>query len=64
MGSEMLRGVYPERSEGLSMTEPALKMKILHRARGGARHPACAIHVLTCMIVPAWLGLQEVNRFS
>ena len=31
MGSEMLRGVYPERSEGLSMTVPALVVKIHNR---------------------------------
>ncbi len=35
MGTEMLRGVYPERSEGLSMTAPILVVKIHHRARVG-----------------------------
>ncbi len=30
MGREMLRGVYPERSEGLSMTVPALIVKNHH----------------------------------
>ncbi len=28
MGREMLHGVYPERSEGLSMTLPVLVVKI------------------------------------
>jgi hypothetical protein len=32
MGTEMLRGVYPERSEGLSMTFPVLGVKFHHRA--------------------------------
>ena len=32
MGSEMLRGVYPERREGLSMTGPGLIIKSHHRA--------------------------------
>ncbi len=36
MGTEMLRGVYPERSEGLSMTIPVVVVKIHPRARGGA----------------------------
>ncbi len=31
MGSEMLRGVYPERNEGLSMTLPVLVVKVHHR---------------------------------
>jgi hypothetical protein len=31
MGTEMLRGVYPERSEGLSMTGPTLNSKIQNR---------------------------------
>ncbi len=31
MGTEMLRGVYPERSEGLSMTAPVLVVKVHHR---------------------------------
>ncbi len=33
MGSEMLRGVYLERSEGLSMTGPTLNGKPHYRAR-------------------------------
>ncbi len=38
MGTEMLRGVYPERSEGLSMTTPVLVVKVHYRAAGlGAR---------------------------
>ncbi len=36
MGSEMLRGVYPERSEGLSMTGPALVLKTHHYDWTGA----------------------------
>ncbi len=35
MGTEMLRGVYPERSEGLSMTIPVLVVKLHYRALGG-----------------------------
>ncbi len=31
MGREMLRGVYPERSEGLSMTVPVLIVKSNYR---------------------------------
>jgi hypothetical protein len=31
VGIEMLRGVYPERSEGLSMTGPVLIVKNHHK---------------------------------
>jgi hypothetical protein len=40
MGLEMLRGVYPERSEGLSMTRPVVVAVTLSEAKGLSRWAA------------------------
>jgi hypothetical protein len=48
MDTEMLRGVYPERSEGLSMTIPVLIVKNLYRGGERSENATDLQHIFSC----------------
>ncbi len=61
MGTEMLRGVYPERSEGLSMTIPVLVVKIHNRALPFTRMDGDPGRIMACFFEAEW-SMLSVSR--
>jgi len=65
MGRQMLRGVYPERSEGLSMALPVLVVKVHNQALHFTRKDASfGVRFLSVGISTPLILLVESEKYT